>query len=203
MPTGIYLRTEDHKQKISQSLLGHEVSSKTRKKMSNSRQGKRSNFYGKHHSKETKQKLRKPKPSMKGENNPAKRPEVRKKIGQSNFGKKRSSETKEKIRQARLHQILPTKDTSIEKIIQEILKNRNIIFQTHKPIKGQPDVFIEPNVCIFCDGDYWHNRPEQKERDKRVNKYLIRDGYVILRFWEYEIRKNSGECVNKIEKTIK
>ena len=30
----------------------------------------------------------------------------------------------------------------------------------HKPIRGQPDVFIHPNICVFVDGDRWHANPK-------------------------------------------
>jgi len=159
--------------------------------------------------------------SMRGENNPSKRPEVRKKISiankghkgahykhtkeakkkirKYNLGKKLSEITKEKIRKKRLHQVFPVKDTSIEIKMQDALKNENINFETHKPIFGQPDVFIKPNICIFCDGDYWHNLPNYKKRDKIVNKYLLNKRYIVLRFWEHEINNNINNCISKIK----
>ena len=68
-----------------------------------------------------------------------------------------------KLRQKRLHQIFPKKDTKIEIILQKELTKRDIPFVTHKALFGQPDIFIEPNICVFADGDYWHNYPEGRD----------------------------------------
>ena len=72
-----------------------------------------------------------------------------------------TEETLQKIRDARAKQVLPVKDTKPEKDLQEILNEKGIEFEKHKSILGQPDIFIEPNTCIFVDGDYWHANPEQ------------------------------------------
>jgi DNA mismatch endonuclease (patch repair protein) len=74
-----------------------------------------------------------------------------------------------------------------------------------------------------CDGDYWHgnnwrirgmNSIEEElsrytpywankikrniERDQRVNEELENEGWVVLRFWESSIRKNSQECAMEV-----
>lgn len=166
------------------------------------------------------------KPSLLGDNNPAKRPEVRKKISEKlknrigtfkgkhhtieiknklskiNIGKKHTEETKNKLREHRLKQIFPYKDTKIEKSMQNALLKENIIFRKHEPIIGQPDIFIEPNICVFCDGDYWHNRDDYKKRDNYVNSELTKKGYKILRFWEHQIYENINKCVEGIKNVI-
>lgn len=128
------------------------------------------------------------------------------------LGKKFSDEHKNKIKQAlnmsavrqrivnaRRRQVFPLKDTKIEVALQEELKNLNIDFQTHIPIVGQPDIFIEPNICIFCDGDYWHSRPKSKEHGAYVVSQLKESGYKVLRFWEHEIKGNLPMCLAKIK----
>ena len=66
-----------------------------------------------------------------------------------------------------------------------------------------PD-FIEPSlkIAIFCDGDYWHNLPVNKTRDRYVNEYLKRNNWTILRFKEKEIKENSEECLKKVHFAI-
>ena len=110
-------------------------------------------------------------------------------------GKKHSEEAIEKIRQARLKQIVPNKDTSIELKIQDLLRNQGIIFETNYPILGQPDIFIKPNICIFADGCYWHKCPEcgfndliKNEKDQRITQELQKQGYTVVRLWEHEIK---------------
>jgi len=134
-----------------------------------------------------------------------------------------SEETIELIRQARLHQVFPSKDAKTTEIpLQKLLKENNIKFEKHKPISGQPDIFIEPNICIFADGDYWHanpkfyksdspilsgsgKKPAYKiwEYDEKINQKLIQLDYQVLRLWEYDLQNNLKKCLQKIKETIK
>ena len=58
-------------------------------------------------------------------------------------------------------------------------------------------------VAIYVDGDYWHNLPVVKNRDEKQNRILEENGYQVLRFWEHEIKRSVGECVNKIKEYVK
>ncbi len=180
--------TEETKRKISDKLKyryennlivnnrkGKKLSLKSRKLISKNRKGK-----------------------CTGESNPSKRQEVRIKIGLKHKNKKLSEETKSKIRQKRLRQIIPLRDTSIEIKVQEALKQRKIKFEKHKFILGQPDIFIEPNICVFCDGNYWHNRDYVVKKDEYVNFNLRKMGYNVIRLWEKEINSNIDESIDKI-----
>ena len=111
----------------------------------------------------------------------------------------KNPENRDLRRQARLKQVFPTKDSSIEVKLQQKLRENNIKFITHKMVLGQPDIFIEPNICIFADGNYWHNLPNAQEKDKKVTEELQKQGYMVLRFWEHEINNNPDECINKIK----
>jgi DNA mismatch endonuclease (patch repair protein) len=116
-----------------------------------------------------------------------------------------TEEIKQKIREARLKQKMPLKHTSIEIAVQNELYNRNIKFNTQLPLLKIciADIFIAPNIVIFCDGDYWHNYPDGLERDHAQNKALSDAGYIVLRFWERDIKKNIREIINQIEDVIK
>lgn len=130
-------------------------------------------------------------------------------------GKPRSEETKrklslalkgnEKLRIARLKQTLPVKDTSIEVLMQNALKNRKIEFKTHIPLCGcQPDIVIEKEkVVIFCDGNYWHskrfNNGKRWMRDRQQEKRLEENGWIVYRFWEDEINSDVNNCIDKIK----
>jgi len=162
------------------AIIGHIVTEETREKIREKIQdlydsGKLVNgFLGKHPSEEVR--------LLKcGDRNSSKRPEVR-----------------AKIKLARSKQVIPVRDTSIEVKMQTGLSRLRIPFQTHKPILGQPDIFIEPNICIFCDGDYWHNREDNKRRDAYVDRHLTLDGYVVLRLWEHEINTELDLCLKKV-----
>lgn len=111
-------------------------------------------------------------------------------------------ETIHKLRVARLLQVFPVKDTSIEVALQNSLREFGILFEKHKAVLGQPDIFIEPNICVFADGDYWHNRPAQIVRDQKVGEGLREQGYKVVRFWEHEINDNVEGCVDEICKFV-
>lgn len=126
-----------------------------------------------------------------------------------------SEKTLKEIREARLNQVFPIKDTIPERLVQDKLKELNINFTIHKAIIGQPDIFIEPNVCIFVDGCYWHgcskciNRNRLKNwhrlriiRDIIITQKLIEQNYVVLRFWEHEIKENINNCLTQISKNL-
>lgn len=127
------------------------------------------------------------------------------------LGRHHTEESKRKITLARLNIVYPRRDTKIEVMIQNILKERYIKFRTHEPIFGQPDIFIEPNICIFVDGCYWHGCEQCYDRnnfdsiqrkniirDQLITQKLINDGYIILRFWEHEIKRNVGSVLERI-----
>lgn len=172
-------------------MFGTHPSDETRKKLSESHKGTKSQWYGKHLPEET-----------------------RKKIGDANRGEKNgmrgkhpSEETKRIMREKRLQQIFPMKDTKIEIKIQQALTDINIPYTIHKPILGQPDIFIEPNICIFMDGCYWHSckqcnhddRYGRIEKDKKVNDVLQSQGYKVLRFWEHNINNDIDLCIEEIK----
>lgn len=106
----------------------------------------------------------------------------------------------------RMKQIFPKKHTKIEIMMQDGLHAKNIQFDTNKSVLGIciPDVVIpDKKIAVFCDGDYWHNRPDYKIRDARQNETLQNNGWVVLRFWEHEIHNNVENCVNKVLEVVR
>lgn len=112
------------------------------------------------------------------------------------------SDYKEKARARRLKQKIPNKFTSIEIKTKEFLDELHIPYKTHKSVMGitQPDFFIEPNICVYCDGNYWHNLPNVIERDKKINEVLKFAGYKVIRLWEKEIKVMQ---INEFENRLK
>ena len=45
-------------------------------------------------------------------------------------------------------------------------------------------------IVIQWDGNFWHNLPKVKARDKGQDSYMRKCGYKILRFWESNIKNN-------------
>ena len=159
----------------------------------------------------------------------------RKSMSKSRMGHIVSKETREKIiknnktpenykihLENRLNQKFPPKDNHLEIKLQGIVRSMEIEFVTHKPILGQPDIFIEPNICIFADGDFWHgwlylqgedysdkkvfnNKYFEKKikSDKKITDTLEKTGYKVLRLWEHEIHDETEKCIERIKLIVK
>jgi len=173
----------------------------TKKKMSKSRL-KRKKILGFLNSKETREKL------SKG------RLERKKILGFIN-----SEEAKQKMREKRLLKIQnhpgPYKNTKPELKMKEILNELNISFEHQYRIEGINHNFdfhiCNTNILIEVDGDYWHSNPKkystlygrqikQKEKDL-INEQLAKKAeFILLRFWEDDILRNTEEVRNEIKK---
>jgi hypothetical protein len=53
------------------------------------------------------------------------------------------------------------------------------------------------NKIIEFDGDYWHSKPDQIERDRLRDEYLTGKGYEVLRIKEGEYKLNKGKIINE------
>lgn len=117
------------------------------------------------------------------------------------------------------------KDSAIEKILRIELWHRGMRYRKNvKDIFGKPDiVFIKKKIAIFCDSEFWHGydwENKNKEiksrrefwipkierniqRDKEVTKTLEEQGWVVLRFWGKEIKKETAKCVSAVEEIYK
>ena len=88
-------------------------------------------------------------------------------------------------------------------------------------LPGKPDiVFVEQQVAVFCDGDFWHGRKwsvrkgrlargsnakywvskieANVARDKRHRAKLRRAGWRIIRLWESDILKDPEVAAGKV-----
>lgn len=95
--------------------------------------------------------------------------------------------------------------TDIECIMYNYLKDNNITFVNEFPIRckyGYRLDFAIPElkIDIECDGSIWHL--ENNSRDNKRNNFLIKKGWIILRFKEEEIKSNIDICIAKIKEII-
>lgn len=117
-------------------------------------------------------------------------------------------------------QAIRSKDTSIEIKLRKALWAKGIRYRkNYKKVIGKPDIAITKcKIAVFCDSDYWHgydweNRNKRiksnreywipkiernMERDRQVTKALEDEGWIVLRFWEWQIKKQLNECVDAI-----
>lgn len=122
-------------------------------------------------------------------------------------------------------QAVKNKDSEIEVLLRQELWSRGIRYRKNvNRIYGKPDiVFIGKKIAVLCDSEFWHgyNWAERKndfksrqdfwipkierniERDKEVTKKLETEGWLVLRFWGNEIKKNVAQCADIIERACK
>lgn len=127
---------------------------------------------------------------------------LKEKIKNRDFNYKHSDEMKKRLRELAYKRKPKYKNTKPELFLQKNLKDKNINFETHKILFGTPDIFIKPNICIFVDGEYWHNYPYLRDIDKKVNKRLKKENYIVIRFWTEHLYENVEECLLKINKAM-
>jgi len=119
---------------------------------------------------------------------------------------------------------IKSKDTSIEVMLRKELWKRGLRYRKNaKDVFGKPDiVFKGKKLAVFADSEFWHGKylMEEKyipktntefwikkiegniERDKEVNKKLTDEGWIVLRFWETDIRNDFKKCADEIEKVF-
>ncbi|MBD5520787.1 MAG: very short patch repair endonuclease [Lachnospiraceae bacterium] len=122
-------------------------------------------------------------------------------------------------------QAIKNKDSEIEKILRQELWRRGLRYRKNvKGIFGHPDIaFIGKKIAVFCDSEFWHgydwdNRKNdiksRKEfwipkierniqRDLEVNQKLEGEGWIVIRFWGKEIKKNTADCAQRVEEIIR
>jgi DNA mismatch endonuclease (patch repair protein) len=119
-----------------------------------------------------------------------------------------------------------SKGTTIEKAFGKALWATGLRYRKHyRKLAGTPDfVLVNYKIAIFCDSAFWHGYKNMKtkrhlfksnvefwtnkirrniERDKEVNKKLRKEGWKVLRFWDFEIEKNLDKCVERVLEEVR
>lgn len=122
-------------------------------------------------------------------------------------------------------QHIRSKDTEAEILLRKALWRKGFRYRKNvKDLPGKPDiVFTKHKIVIFVDGDFWHARGHEKNpgeqidtnknywtvklkrnvaRDRYVNELLLEQGWLVLRFWESDIKNNLDNCVEEIMKYL-
>lgn len=86
------------------------------------------------------------------------------------------------------------KESSIERITREWLQENNIEFESQYYINLENSTYTKVdfyipnvNVCLYCDGGYYHLFPNVKRCDENQNRILPQMGYKVIRMSEAEI----------------
>lgn len=113
------------------------------------------------------------------------------------------------------------KDSEIEILLRRELWSRGLRYRKNvKTVYGKPDIaFIGKKIAVFCDSEFWHGyaweiaqdefqsrrdfwipKIERNiQRDKEVNERLRNEGWIVLRFWGREIKKDVSACADIIQ----
>jgi len=112
------------------------------------------------------------------------------------------------------------KETKPEIILRKTLWALGVRYRKNvKKLPGKPDiVFSKYHLVVFVDGGFWHGHDWAKrkkklksnrkfwipkiernmQRDEEVNEKLERMGWTVFRFWDFQIKKELGVCVQRI-----
>ena len=120
---------------------------------------------------------------------------------------------------------IKSKNTKPERLLRLALWHRGIRYRKNwRKLPGTPDIAITKyKIAIFVDGDFWHARGHEHapgeqvgtnkefwqkklarnvERDKEVNDQLTQKGWLVLRFWETDIKKDLNSILDEIMKYL-
>ena len=62
---------------------------------------------------------------------------------------------------------------------------------------------LEGKYIPKTNTEFWVKKITRNiERDKEVNERLKNDGWIVLRFWETDIRKHVSDCADIVKKTL-
>lgn len=115
------------------------------------------------------------------------------------------------------------KDTTPEIEVRRELWCRGMRYRTqNRGLPGKPDiVFPRARVVVFIDGAFWHGKKlslhrldqmsaywrtkirQTVERDALNNKRLQDMGYLVLRFLERDVLRNTSTIADEIEKVVR
>ena len=122
--------------------------------------------------------------------------------------------------------------TSPEVILRKALWARGLRYRLHDTrLPGKPDiVFPARRVAVFVDGDFWHGNQwrlrklpslahqfretptapywvskisRNIERDADADRKLAKMGWMVVRCWESQVKKDLQQCIERVERAIK
>jgi len=119
-----------------------------------------------------------------------------------------------------------SQDTKAERLLRSTLWKQGFRFRKNvKSLPGKPDiVFPTDKLAIFCDGDFWHgrnwNQDKQRlskghnapywlakissniERDKNHTQTLQSLGWTVIRLWDSDINTNIEKTAQIVSDAI-
>lgn len=110
----------------------------------------------------------------------------------------------------------PSRDTSIERIVEKMLKQIGVAYAKQFKIERRLYDFFVPsaNLLIEVHGDYWHGNPrfyrtpsdlqkKNRNRDRIKTSLAKANRHRLVCFWECEINQRPERVRAKIEKALR
>ena len=115
-----------------------------------------------------------------------------------------------------------SRNTSPEVLLRSALRAQGVRYRLHNSrLPGKPDLILPGRrIAIFCDGDFWHGRRwDQRRRmlarganapywvakiganirrDRHIKRELRNRGWIVLRVWESDVRKDREDIARRI-----
>jgi DNA mismatch endonuclease (patch repair protein) len=111
-----------------------------------------------------------------------------------------------------------SKDTGLEVAFRRALWAAGLRgWRCHvRTISGTPDVAWKGRqIAVFVDSAWWHGhssrwRPgrhapawddkikRNRQRDAEVNRTLVRDGWTVVRIWDFDFANDPDACVDRV-----
>lgn len=143
-------------------------------------------------------------------------------------GKSTLSRTKKPLTEAQRSHIMSKihgKDTKPEVRLRKALWHKGLRYRkNYRRLPGTPDIALtRQKIAIFVDGDFWHARGHEEhpgeqvrhnrkywirhltrnvEKAKEVNDELTEQGWLVLRFWESDIKKDLQNVLEQINQYL-
>lgn len=93
------------------------------------------------------------------------------------------------------------KKTEPESIFEDYLYDLEIpFFYEWKIDNWSIDYYLGQKICIEINGDFWHSRDKDIDKDNRKKQYLESKGYTLYSFTESEIINNKVYIYNELHK---
>lgn len=106
-------------------------------------------------------------------------------------------------------------NTQLELKFFNLLDSNKIPYTKYPKLFGKPDCQLSGKVLVFIHSDFWHgwnfprwrNRMPQTywitkienniKRDRKKFRILKKQGYLVIRIWEHELKNN--KAIKKIK----
>ena len=116
-----------------------------------------------------------------------------------------------------------SKETKMERMVRKELWSKGIRYRKNvNGLFGHPDIAIKKyKIAVFLDSCFWHCCPLHFKRpstnteywDKKIRKNILRDnevteyylqkGWLVLRFWEHDVKEDPARIAEEIIKMIR